>query len=57
MLPIGLHGLAHWSSTGALIKGGLRCPQKYIWRAEIVLLSAAGLDMVEITRRTGTSKT
>jgi hypothetical protein len=32
-------------------------PQKHVWRAEIVLLSAAGLGTVEIMRRTGTSKT
>jgi hypothetical protein len=32
-------------------------PQKHVWRAEIVLLSAAGLGTVEIMRRTGKSKT
>jgi transposase len=30
--------------------------QKHVWRAEIVLLSAAGLGTVEIMRRTGMSK-
>ena len=32
-------------------------PQKYVWRAEIVLLSADGVGTSEIMRRTGTSKT
>lgn len=32
-------------------------PQKHVWRAEIVLLSADGVDTVEIMRRTGKSKT
>ena len=32
-------------------------PQKHVWRAEIVLLSADGAGTVEIMRRTGTSKT
>src|SRR5687768_368586 len=31
--------------------------QKHVWRAEIVLLSAAGLGTVEIMRQTGKSKT
>ena len=31
--------------------------QKHVWRAEIVLLSAAGIGTVEIIRRTGKSKT
>src|SRR3989304_2964161 len=31
--------------------------QKHVWRAEIVLLSAAGAGTVEIMRRTGKSKT
>ena len=31
--------------------------QKHVWRAEIVLLSAAGIGTVEIMRRTGRSKT
>src|SRR5438094_8767681 len=31
--------------------------QKHVWRAEIVLLSAAGGGTVEIMRRTGKSKT
>ena len=32
-------------------------PQKHVWRAEIVLLSADGAGTVEIMRRTGKSKT
>jgi transposase len=32
-------------------------PQKHVWRAEIVLLTAKGLGTVEIMRRTGNSKT
>jgi DNA invertase Pin-like site-specific DNA recombinase len=32
-------------------------PQKHVWRAAIVLLSADGIGATEIMRRTGTSKT
>jgi hypothetical protein len=32
-------------------------PQKHVWRAKIVLLSADGVGTVEIMRRTGKSKT
>jgi transposase len=32
-------------------------PQKHVWRAKIVLLSAAGVGTNEIMRQTGTSKT
>lgn len=32
-------------------------PQKHVWRARIVLLTAGGLGTVEIMRRTGKSKT
>lgn len=32
-------------------------PRKHVWRAQIVLLSAAGLGTNEIMRRTGKSKT
>jgi transposase len=32
-------------------------PQKHVWRARIILLTAAGLGTVEIIRRTGKSKT
>ena len=32
-------------------------PQKHVWRAQIVLLSADGVDTNEIMRATGTSKT
>ena len=31
-------------------------PQKHVWRARIVLLTAAGSGTVEIMRRTGKSK-
>src|SRR3954462_12446487 len=31
-------------------------PQKHVWRAEIVLLSADGVGTVEVMRRTGTSR-
>src|SRR5688572_20393436 len=39
------------------IAGDLNSPQKHVWRAEIVLLSADGLGTVEIMRRAGKSKT
>ncbi len=39
------------------IVGNRNAPQKHVWRAEIVLLSAAGLGTVELMRRTGKSKT
>src|ERR1700729_1687892 len=32
-------------------------PQKHVWRAQIVLLTADGCGRMELTRRTGTSKT
>src|SRR5579863_7603959 len=32
-------------------------PQKHVWRAKIVLLSADGIGTSEIMRQTGTSKT
>jgi transposase len=32
-------------------------PQKHVWRARIILLSADGVGTVEIMRRTGTAKT
>src|ERR1700726_1345701 len=32
-------------------------PQKHVWRAAIVLLSADGVGTIEIMRQTGTSKT
>src|SRR5687767_7704854 len=40
-----------------MIVGDRNAPQKHVWRAEIVLLSAAGIGTVEIMRRTGKSKT
>ena len=40
-----------------MIIGDRNAPQKHVWRAEIVLLSADGLGTVEIMRRTGKSKT
>ncbi len=33
------------------------CPQKHVWRARIVLLTAAGLGTMAIMRQTGKSKT
>src|SRR3954451_24022466 len=39
------------------IVGDRNAPQKHVWRAEIVLLSADGVGTVEIMRRTGKSKT
>src|SRR4029079_15151785 len=39
------------------IVGDRNAPQKQVWRAAIVLLSADGLGTVEIMRRTGKSKT
>src|ERR1700729_4544847 len=32
-------------------------PQKHVWRAQIVLLTADGCGTMDLTRRTGTSKT
>jgi Winged helix-turn helix len=32
-------------------------PQKHVWRAQIVLLTAEVCGTMELTRRTGTSKT
>lgn len=39
------------------LTGNRNSPQKHVWRAEIVLLSADGAGTVEIMRRTGKSKT
>jgi transposase len=36
---------------------GRNSPQKHVWRAQIVLLTADGCGTMELTRRTGTSKT
>ena len=33
------------------------CPQKHVWRANIILLSGAGCGTAEIMRRTGKAKT
>src|SRR6187455_1836281 len=41
----------------AVIAGDRNSPQKHVWRAEIVLLTADGIGTVEIMRRTGKSKT
>src|SRR5215831_15432235 len=41
----------------AALIGDRNTPQKHVWRAEIILFSAAGLGTVEIMRRTGKSKT
>ncbi|MER8709986.1 helix-turn-helix domain-containing protein, partial [Mesorhizobium sp. M1088] len=40
----------------ALVKD-CNSPQKHVWRAEIVLLSADGAGTIEVMRRTGKSKT
>ena len=39
------------------VVGNRNAPQKHVWRAEIVLLTADGAGTSEIMRRTGTSKT
>src|SRR6202142_4606083 len=39
------------------IVGDRNAPQKQVWRAEIVLLSAEGMGTVQIMRETGKSKT
>jgi transposase len=39
------------------IVAGRNSPQKHVWRAQIVLLTADGYGTAEIMRRTGTSKT
>jgi len=39
------------------IVGNRNAPQKHVWRAQIVLLSAEGVGTNEIMRRTGKSKT
>ncbi len=39
------------------ILGNRNAPQKHVWRAEIVLLSAGGLGTAAIIGRTGKSKT
>jgi hypothetical protein len=36
---------------------GRNSPQKHVWRAQIVLLTADGCGTMELTRRTGTSRT
>src|SRR5215203_3946015 len=41
----------------AVIAGDRNSPQKHVWRAEIVLLTADDIGTVEIMRRTGKSKT
>ena len=39
------------------ITGDRNSPQKHVWRARVILLTAAGLGTVEITRRARKSKT
>ncbi len=39
------------------VAGNRNSPQKHVWRAKIILLSAAGIGTHEIMRQTGTSKT
>ena len=41
----------------AAVIGDRNSPQKHVWRAEIILLSADGIGTVEIMRRTGKAKT
>jgi len=41
----------------ATLARGRNAPDKHVWRAEIVLLSAYGVGTNEIMRRTGKSKT
>ena len=41
----------------AAIVADRNAPQKHVWRAHIVLLTADGCGTAEIMRRTGTSKT
>jgi transposase len=41
----------------ASVAANRNSPQKHVWRAQIVLLTADGLGTVEIMRRTGKSKT
>src|SRR5580700_3943279 len=43
--------------TLTAIVTGRNSPQKHVWRARIVLLTADGCGTMELTRRTGTSKT
>src|SRR5512132_119636 len=40
----------------AAIAANRNSPQKHVWRAQIVLLTAEGLGTAEIMRRTGKSK-
>src|SRR2546423_6758927 len=39
------------------VAANVNSPQKHVWRATIILLTADGLGTVEIMRRTGKSKT
>jgi hypothetical protein len=39
------------------ISADRNCPQKHVWRANIVLLTSAGCGTAEIMRRTGKAKT
>jgi transposase len=41
----------------AAVVGDRNSPQKHVWRAEIILLSADGIGTIEIMRRTGKAKT
>ena len=40
----------------AAVAGDRKAPQKHVWRAQIVLMTADGLGTMAIARRTGTSK-
>lgn len=48
------HHLARSRLEG--IVSNRNAPQKYVWRAEIVLLSADGTGKVDIMRRTGSRR-
>jgi hypothetical protein len=45
------------SARLAAVAGDLNAPQKHVWRARIVLMTADGLGTMAIARRTGSSPT
>jgi transposase len=59
----GMHERTHFEPGGAdraeleAVVGNRNSPQKHIWRAKIVLLTADGHGTAEIIRRTGKAKT
>jgi len=57
---------AHWNAIDlstidcqrlAVIVANRNTPQKHVWRAQIILLTAEGCGTEEIMRRTGTANT